>query len=79
MIRKIEVIEATADALALVQQQLETTKDVLIINFQLVKVREGIYEAFGRNSKSRTAFDRWNKDSCGKQFFNLVSINKVEV
>ena len=68
----IDTIEDIADALAIIEQQFKTTNEFGIINFQAVKVRDGIYEAFGRNSKPRKAFDLWDKRTYKKSFLNLV-------
>ena len=57
-----------ANALAIVQQQLETTKHIGVVNHQLRSIKDILLENFDENSKVIKAFRKWNKQSVKKTY-----------
>lgn len=60
-----------ADALAIVQQQLETTKHMGVVNHQLRIIKDILLKNFDENSKVLKTFKRWNKKSTSKIYLSF--------
>lgn len=60
-----------ANALAIVQQQLETTKHMGVVNHQLRIIEEILFKTFESSSKVIKAFNSWNKKNVNKRYLSF--------
>ena len=57
-----------ANALAIAQQQLETTKNMGVVNKQLRVVRSALLDNFDNDAKVLQRFRKWNKKKTDKNY-----------